>query len=188
MNRVQAASAMAAAQGTGMRGNRGCRVALLTVRGVVTDVVATVAPEELAVWAGLEPMDDARLDQALSRRMRRREPLGFGLETVVVLITPVLWATLSEVAKRAAQTAGEGAATRVTRRLRRWTGRRGAAEPLVLPPLDAAQIRQVHRMVLERCNAAGIKDVRAAAVADGVAARLLHAASDEGTAPDTSCP
>ncbi|WP_405938086.1 hypothetical protein OG338_16755 [Streptomyces sp. NBC_00726] len=151
---------------------------LLMVRQVVRDVVSEVAPEELPLLDGvLGLLDDAGVQRALTRRSRGREPLGFGLETVVALVVPVVWGALAEVARQTLQGAAQGGITRLRRRLGRSTA---ATEPLALPPLDREQILHVRRTVLVRCAAAGMDEARAVTVADSVAARLSL-----GELPDT---
>ncbi len=163
---------------------RGLFVAELTVRHMLGEVVADAAPEEVPLLAGLEPLDDAGVDRVLKRRPQGPEPLGFGLETAVVLVTPVLWAVLSEVVKDGLTAAVEDTDRRIWRRLRRWRRRRRvrAGERLTLPSFDPEQVRRVHALVLARCAAAGIARSRATAVADGVAARLLNGTSDDDPA------
>ncbi len=74
-----------------------------TVRQVVRDVVVLTAPEEAPLLEALdrEP-DDGRVVRVLSRRPRRGEPLGFGLEQAVPLLTPVVWLSLDEAVRRGA--------------------------------------------------------------------------------------
>ncbi|MEU5211804.1 hypothetical protein [Streptomyces sp. NPDC020742] len=151
----------------------GEHVTQLTVRQVIKDVVAETAPEELPLLAGLEPLDDTAIDRVLGQRARTREPLGFGLDTVVALVTPVLWTVLSDVARQELQTAASGGLARLKQRLRRHRRPRQDEAALTLPPLDRVQAQHVRELVLARCTAAGIDDTRAAAIADGVTVRLL---------------
>lgn len=144
----------------------------LAVRQVVRDVVAETADEELPLIEGMRDLDDAAVDHALMRRGRSREPLGFGLEMTVALITPVLWAVLAELAKQTLTKVTEGAAPRLQSRVRGLLRRSRDTTPLHLPPLSQEQIVHVREAVLERCTAAGVEGTRALAVADGVAARL----------------
>lgn len=144
----------------------------LAVRQVVCDVVAEMASEELPLIDGMRELDDAAVDRALMRRGRSREPLGFGLEMMVALVTPVLWAVLAELAKQALSKVAEGTAPRLRSRMRGLFGRSRDTTPLQLPPLSQEQIVHVRNAVLERCTAAGVEGARALAVADGVAARL----------------
>ncbi|WP_435603858.1 hypothetical protein [Streptomyces sp. bgisy130] len=144
----------------------------LAVRQVVCEVVAETASEELPLIEGMRYLDDSAVDRALLRRGRSREPLGFGLEMAVALVTPVLWAVLAELAKQTLSTVGEGAAPRLRSRVRGLFRRSDDPTHLQLPPLSQEQIVQVRDAVLERCTAAGVEDPRALAVADGVAARL----------------
>ncbi|MFE6155838.1 hypothetical protein [Streptomyces sp. NPDC057889] len=149
------------------------------MRQVVRDVVAEVAPEELPLLDGvLGPLDDAGVQRALTRRSRGREPLGFGLETVVALVVPVVWGALAEVARQTLQGAAQSGIARLKRR---WGRSAADTGPLTLPPLDREQILHVRRTVLTRCAAAGMDAARAATVADSVAARLSL-----GELPDAS--
>ncbi|MFI1498590.1 hypothetical protein [Streptomyces platensis] len=145
----------------------------LSVRQVIRDVVAETAPEELPLLAGLEPLDDTAVDRVLGRRARTREPLGFGLDTAVALVTPVLWTVLSDVARQELQTAAGGLLARLKRWLRRRRRPPQDQAGLTLSPLDHVQAEHVRELVLARCTAAGIDDARAAAIADGVTVRLL---------------
>jgi hypothetical protein len=81
----------------------------IRVRDVVRDVVAKVAPEELPVVDGLAEFDDATIVRRLNGSGRRREPLGFGLAELVVLVTPVAWLVVNQVAERVAGSAVDGA-------------------------------------------------------------------------------
>ncbi|WP_148588936.1 hypothetical protein [Streptomyces sp. WAC01526] len=157
----------------------------LTVRQVVCEVVAATASEELPLIEGMRDLDDAAVDRTLLRRGRSREPLGFGLEMAVALVTPVLWGVLAELAKKTMSTVGEKAAPRLRSRVRGLFQRSGAPTPLQLPSLSQEQIVQVRDAVLERCAAAGVEEPRSLAVADGVAARLaLDALPDGGLRQD----
>src|SRR5437879_4790292 len=64
------------------------------VRDVVREVVAEIAPTELALVDGLAQFDDATAVRRLRPRGGRREPLGFGLGEILALVTPVVWLAL----------------------------------------------------------------------------------------------
>jgi hypothetical protein len=80
------------------------------VRDVVRDVVAEVASEELVIVEELTRFDDDTVVRRLARSGRRRDPLGFGVGEIAALVTPVVWLVLDEAAKRAADSAVDGAA------------------------------------------------------------------------------
>lgn len=142
----------------------------LTVREVVRDVVAEVAPEELPVLAGLRRLDDDEALRRLTRRRRPREPLGFGLETVAVLAAAVAWVAVSESVKRMVQPAADGLSRRMGARLRRLFRRRSA--PTVVPELTREQLADVRQRVLEVAEQNGFDPERAVVLADRVVARL----------------
>jgi hypothetical protein len=128
----------------------GARTAI-TVSDVVRDVVAQVAPEELPLVEGLSQFDDDTVVRRLTHRSRPREPLGFGLDEVAVLVAPVVWIAVEEAVRRTVDSAVAGAAKGLTARLRRLGRRllRGRSAPLIVPLLTREQIGEVQQRVLE---------------------------------------
>ncbi|MEU4641019.1 hypothetical protein [Micromonospora sp. NPDC023814] len=150
-----------------------------TVAGVVRDVVAVHAPEELVVVEGLAALGG----RAVARRLRgsgaRREALGFGLADVAVLVTPVVWLVLNEVAQRAAG-AAVNRAERGFGALWRRVFQRGTGQ-VVVPPLSKEQLGEVRRRLLEVAAERGLTEAKAVAVADAVVTRLaLDQSAAEG--------
>ncbi|MFI1629058.1 hypothetical protein ACH4YO_33820 [Streptomyces noursei] len=143
---------------------------------MVRDVVAEVAAEELPVVDALAGFDDATVLQRLRRRGRRREPLGFGLDEVAVLVTPVVWLVVDQAAKRIADGAVDGASKGAKAVLRKVLRRPTAS--VVVPQLTPAQLGEVRRAVLEMAARRGLAQERAVAVADAVVSRL--AVPDDG--------
>ncbi len=150
------------------------------VRDVVRAVVTKVAPEELPVVAGLAEFDDATVVRRLGRRRQAREPLGFGVGELVVVVTPVVWLVVDQAAKKIAGAAVDGTAKGARAVLRRLFRRRSA--PVVVPPLTREQLREVRQQVLEATWERGLSDKRATAVADAVVARL--ALGESGSAAE----
>ncbi|MFI1833719.1 hypothetical protein [Streptomyces olivaceoviridis] len=151
-----------------------------TVLDVVRDVIDRHAPEERQL------VDDlAGLDYGLVVRRTRRassggrsDPLGFGLDTVAALVTPLVLLVVDE-ACRAAVADGTGrlvnrAATALGRL--RPSARRPVAPPEV-PPLDREQLASVRQRVHEEAVRRGFSD--ADGLADSVVARLALAGADE---------
>jgi hypothetical protein len=154
-----------------------------TVRDVVRDIVAETAPDELVLIAALDRVDDSRAVRLLSDRKRSREPLGFGLDQAVAMVTPIVWIALNEAVKQSTEKAVDG----VTDRLRRavWRSlRRNRTRSQTVGALTRDQLGVVHRMVAERATEAGLGHERAAVLADRVVARLLLALPAQSP-PDT---
>ncbi|MDI5938311.1 MULTISPECIES: hypothetical protein [unclassified Micromonospora] len=154
----------------------------LLVREVVHAVIAEVAPEELPLVAGLSQLDDATVIRRLRRSGSRREQLGFGLDDMLVLITPVVWLVLDQIAQKIAGGAVNGS-TRRLKVLFRKVVRQKTAQ-VAVPPLAREQLAQVRRQVMEAALRVCLEEKRAAAVADMVVTQLVLAdagpqASDE---------
>ncbi|MEE1792576.1 hypothetical protein PUR28_17675 [Streptomyces sp. BE308] len=142
------------------------------VRDVVRDVVAEVAPEELPLVAGLVGVDDATAVRRLGGHSRRRETLGFGLGEVAVLVTPVVWLAVDQVAQRIVGASVDGAVGRAGSAMRKLF-RRPAV--VTVPPLTREQLAEVRESVMETAAHRGLEKDRASTIADAVVARLALA-------------
>lgn len=149
----------------------------LRVSDVVRDVVAVIAPEELPLVEGLSRLDDAAVMRRLTHGGRRREPLGFGLDEVAVLVSPVVWIAVEEVVRRIVDSAVTGGAKGSKTLLRKAFRRRLA--PLAVPALTREQVAEVQQRVLELAAQRGLERERAMALADLLGARLAPQASKE---------
>ncbi|MEW2290466.1 hypothetical protein [Streptomyces sp. NPDC047841] len=151
-----------------------------TVLDVVRDVVDRHAPDERPLADDLAGLDYGlvvrRIRQASSGR--RSDPLGFGLDTVTAVVTPVVLLAVDE-ACRAAVAEGTGRlvnrAAAALGRLRP-SARRPAAAPEV-PHLSPAQLASVRRRVREEAARRGFAD--ADGLADSVVARLALAGAED---------
>lgn len=146
------------------------------VREVVRDVVSGFAPEELPVVDGLCRLDDDQVILRLSRR-QRRESLGFGLDDIAVLATPIVWIALDEVIRRITGTAVGGVTRRAKLLVRKVLRRRGPT--VVVPQLTPAQLEQVQQHVRELALKSGFDEERADALAERVGFRLLAQGQQE---------
>lgn len=153
--------------GTALSGDGG---ASELVRDVVRSTVASVAPEELPLVDGLRRFDDATVVRRLNGRGRRREPLGFGIGEIAMLVTPVVWLVLDGVAQRmlteTVDRAAQGATGALRRLLRRPTP---AAE---VPPLTREQLAGVRALTVAAATQRGLSAGRAEEIADALVARL----------------
>jgi hypothetical protein len=141
------------------------------VRDVVRAVIADVAPEELPVVDALRQFDDETAVRRLARGGAGREPLGFGLEDAVYLVTPVLWIAVDQSVRRTVDRTADGLPHGVRKLFRRASRRR--PEPLAVPELTVQQVADVRRRVLELAATSGLSPERAEALADRLAVRLL---------------
>jgi hypothetical protein len=141
-----------------------------TIVRVARDAVAELAPEELA---GFDATAEAYL-AAPSRVRRRRtkdDPLGFGVEEVSVLLSPVALAMAQSTLDSIAQDVARSSVTAVGARLRRLLPRRSKT-PQVSTPLNRGQMADLRSAAIEKGRQLGLDDQRAALLADAIIGRL----------------
>ncbi|MEV0460095.1 hypothetical protein [Catellatospora methionotrophica] len=135
-------------------------------------VAALVAPEEdelFTVLDGVYRKDPARLT---AHGPGSDEMLGFGVETLAALVTPVVLASVTEVVRYLTEQYGSTVRARLS--LRRARPSAADAEPAV-PHLDDAQLAHVRAIVLDKCAQAGLEEGRSRLLADSVAGALRDA-------------
>ncbi|MFC5719157.1 hypothetical protein ACFP1Z_03025 [Streptomyces gamaensis] len=147
-----------------------------TVRQVVRDVVAEVAPEEIPVLDGLSRLDDDEALRRLTQRRRSREPLGFGLDEVTTLATALTWVAVQESVKQIVEPATDGLSRSVMSRIRRMFRRRSV--PTVVPVFTREQLAEVQRRILDSAAQAGFDTDRATVLAERTVAKLALGAPD----------
>lgn len=129
-------------------------------------VVRRIAPGEEELFALVAEAFRRSPERLLKARGRADEMLGFGIDTTVVLITPVVLAAIGDVVKYLALEAA--AAIGARSRLRRLLGRREKPAVVAAVTLDTAQRARVREIVLDKCRQAGLEAERADLVADAV--------------------
>ncbi|MBU3065228.1 hypothetical protein KO481_27335 [Nocardia sp. NEAU-G5] len=140
------------------------------VRDVVRDVIGDVAVNELFIVDGLGLYDDDTVIRRLKRGGKRNEPLGFGVEEVTALATPVLWLALDEMAKRLAGRAADGAVTGVKGVLRKVFHKETGKK--TLPELSEEELAEVERLLVELAATRGLDSELAQTIATVTMARL----------------
>jgi len=151
------------------------------VRDVVREVVIESAPDELPLLEGLLELDDATVVRRLDGHGQRREPLGFGMGEIAVLVTPVVWLALDQAARRIGDVAMERASRESAGVLRRLLRR--SRPPVVVPPLTREQLAEVKRLVLTTAEQRGLAAAQASEIANAVVTGLVLAdpsCSDDG--------
>ncbi|MEV2220193.1 hypothetical protein AB0E01_09975 [Nocardia vinacea] len=159
--------------GDGERGDDTVAVKVTTVRPIVRDVVAEVAPDELSLFDGLDAFDDDVVTRRLRRTGKRGDPLGFGVAEIAALATPVIWIGVQYAAQRFGEAAADAATVRVKRLLRKAF--RIRPTPVPVPALTPEQLAEVRSHILALAAERGMDHDRAAVVADAVVARLALA-------------
>jgi hypothetical protein len=146
---------------------------------IVNAVVAKLAPEELPMVEALHGLDDEVARKRLTGRPRHDEPLGFGVEIVGALLTPILWIAVDEAVRRVVASTVEQPGR--TRLVRLWPfGRRRGPVPLTVPSLTREQLETVEQAVLAAAQQARLSSDRGERIADAVVRRLVLAQPQGG--------
>jgi hypothetical protein len=139
-------------------------------------IVGELAAEEDALVNSLDEFDDAEITGVLSRRRRGRvESLGFGWGQASVLLTPIVWLTLSEAARQFGAQAGDGAASGAKRLLRKILRRKAEPLPPLVVPLSTEQLTRVREIAVKACKRRKISDARGREIANEIVTTLATA-------------
>jgi hypothetical protein len=133
---------------------------------VVRAVVERAAPEELPVVDGLAGTDDATVVARLARGGPRDERLGFGLEDVAVLVSPVLYIVLDQAVRKIVDNSIDDARRGLPGLLRRVTRRRTPTPPV--PELTAQQVAEIRDQVVALAAERGVPDDKVERVGEAV--------------------
>jgi hypothetical protein len=144
--------------------------------------VERAAPEELPLFRATS---DAYFDDpaALERQRSRDEMLGFGVETAVMLVTPVALAVAKDVIefigthlRARAEKEGAGAIDHVLDRLlRRDDEPASLAVPTGPAELTDEQLEQVRTLALEKAKQLKLSDAKAELLAESLVGSLATA-------------
>jgi hypothetical protein len=133
------------------------------------NVVADLAPDELALF---DPVSRAYLRdprKVLADRGRPGAVLGSGLDTAIVVLSPVALAVATSVYQHLLDKAGEavvGGAGRLLRRLRRKKGHGSR------PEITRGQLAELRALAVERAKELGLSDEEAQRVGDAIRTSL----------------
>lgn len=147
-------------------------------REVVREIVAENAPDELMLVTGLEDLEDAVILKRI-KRPRRNEPLAFGVEELLGLITPVVWLVLEKIAEKGAEDAVDGGSKQIRRVLKR--GKR-----LTVAPRPPGEYDLWHTTIKDTAREYGLTAEDAEALADKVVVKVVRAREADG--PDAAGP
>ena len=137
------------------------------------EVLSVVAPQELALFGPTRRhyMQEGELP-ALSTR-GKDEMLGFGLGGAEMLLTPVVFAVVIELARKIGggllDATGNALKTRVAASSERALGRLlGGAAAGEAPTLTDGQIAAIRQQVVDHARALNVQDAQARLLADAV--------------------
>ena len=149
------------------------------VAALARATVEKAAPEELPLFRATSEAYFAH-PEALEQKQSRDEPLGFGVDAAMLLVTPValqvardVIAFLGQQLRERAAAEGEGAIDRIIARLVHKDGDAGKADPPA--ELTDEQLEQVRRLAIEKGRALKLSDDRATLLADSLVGSLATA-------------
>ncbi len=148
------------------------------------DVVSQIAPQELPLFRANSEAYFKDPEKVLQSQAAKDEMLGFGAGDAVVLLTPIVLATLDEVVKFVVEEVkksvqGEGAA-RIQQAIKALFKkfRQPEADDKKKPaPLTPEQLVQVRRIAFNKARQLKLSEERAKLLADAVVGSLATAPS-----------
>lgn len=148
-----------------------------SIRDIIREVVAEVAPDELPIVDGLAMIDHAHAVRQMRKRPRKQEHLGFGLGEVAVLVTPILWLALNEAAKQIVGDTVKMTGNRLKAATIRIFGK--AAGPATLPAMNEKQREALRQEVITSALEKGLPRERAYELADALISRIATGRAGE---------
>ena len=146
--------------------------------------VERAAPEELPLFRATSEAYFNDPD-ALTKQRSRDEMLGFGVDTAVMLVTPVALAVAKDVIqfigaqlRARAEKEGAGAIDRVLNRLIRREETAAASlegAPAAVPELTDEQLDQVRTLAIEKAKQLKLSDTKAELLAESLVGSLATA-------------
>ena len=136
------------------------------VRDIVHSVIDSQAGRELPYFTRLARTGDSWVLWRLRHRRGRDEPLGFGLGEMATLITPVVWISLNESARKFGSAAGDGMFAGLRALVRRLLRRKPRLA--TVPPLTDEQRERVRDAVRQELLNRKFREQRAVDIANAV--------------------
>ena len=139
------------------------------LRTVVRDVIAELAPDELPFIDGLDGLEDKEVARRFARG-EKDEALAFGATQLAEMLSPVVWITLDEAARRFGEKSADVTARGIRGVIRKVLHRH--AEPVRVPLLSSEQLAWVRESIVQSSKERRISEKRADEIANAVVARL----------------
>lgn len=148
---------------------------------MVRAVVERAAPEEMPMVEGLGGMADEVVVARLVRGVPRDERLGFGLDDVAVLVSPVLYIVLDQAVRNIVDDSLDGARRRLPGWWQRLTRRRTPTPPV--PELSAQQVAEIRDHVAALALERGVPEEKVERVREAVVQVLSEGGNDLAEPP-----
>jgi hypothetical protein len=146
------------------------------IRDVARDIITQIAPNELRIFAGLSEDYFTNPREVLKNLKSEDKVLGFGTDSATALLTPIVYAALSEVFQvliNVAKTAVEdGLGSKISDVIKSMFRRFDSSQP---SPLSLDQIALVREKVSRVLRAAKLPDDRADLIVNAVVGQLVIA-------------
>jgi len=142
------------------------------IAGFARGIVGEMAPDELPLFAINSAAYFKNPKKALESRTSQDDTLGFGIEAVVPLLTPVILSVVTEVLRTLATKGLDFAGARLQAMFNR------SASPVPAtsrPALSAAQLAEVRKVAFEKARQLKLLEPQAALLADSVVGSLAVA-------------
>ena len=143
------------------------------------DVLSEIAPEEMPIFGAASNAYFADPAAALRQVPSRDNVLGFGVEAVAVVVTPVVLLALSEVlqflTRVAAKAVEDGLAKEIPDVIRAMFRKFHSAKPQMPSVLTREHIGLIHGNVLLAARRLRLPPDKAQSLADAVTAQLVLA-------------
>ena len=143
------------------------------VEALARHAVAEVSPAELPIFAATA--ERYRADpQATLQPAAKVVPLGFGVETAVVLVTPYALDLVKRLFSRLTEKLGDSAADSIAGRITTWLGRKpdGAEEQNEAEPLSAEQLALIADTTRAEAASLALAPAESERLADAIVAAL----------------
>jgi hypothetical protein len=144
---------------------------------IARDVLADIAPQEVPMFTAVSKAYFADPGRALKKRRSGDAALGFGVDPLSILFTPIVLHILSEllefltdVAKKAV---AAGLAHEVQDVMQAMFKRFALSRPPVPSPLGKAQLEVIHAKVLLAARNLQLPEDKVEAIANAVTAQLV---------------
>jgi hypothetical protein len=141
------------------------------------DVLADVAPQEVPIYPAVSRAYFADPARALKRRRTGDAALGFGADSLTVLMTPVVlhilsgvFEILTDAAKKAVE---EGLAKEIPEALKAMLRRFGLSAASIPSPLGKVQLELIRETVLQEARKLQLPEDKIEAIANAVTTHLI---------------
>ena len=138
--------------------------------------VAQVAPQELPLYRATSEMYLRNPERVLQAQRGKDEPLGFGMEAGVVLLTPIIITVTKEVVEfvaaevmKSIRTESSDVISEFVKKMFKKFRREGEELP---PPLTHEQIKRVRELALEKGQQLQLSPNQAELLADSLVGDL----------------